>query len=178
MADHDIERLLSESSQEKGMISRRGAEAQRIRENEIGTRIIEAAIDIHRELGPGLLESVYEVVLASELTGRGLKVARQVAVPITYKGIKFDEGFRADLIVEDKIIIELKSVEHVSPAHKKQVQTYLKLTGCKLGYLLNFGEDVLRTGITRCVNGLEEKPLCASAPLREKRTDFQLPTDM
>jgi GxxExxY protein len=103
------------------------------------------------------------VVLASELTGRGLKVARQVAVPIIYKGISLDEGFRADLIIEDKVILELKSVEHVSPAHKKQVQTYLKLTGCKLGYLLNFGEAVLRTGITRCVNGLEENLLCASA---------------
>jgi GxxExxY protein len=152
--------------------------AQRIRENEIGTRVIEAAIEIHRELGPGLLESVYEVVLTSELTGRGLKVARQVAVPIIYKGISLDEGFRADLIIEDKVILELKSVEHVSPAHKKQVQTYLKLTGCKLGYLLNFGEAVLRTGITRCVNGLEENLLCASAPLREKRTDFQPPADM
>lgn len=93
-------------------------------ENEIGTRVIQASIEIHRELGPGLLESVYEVVLARELTGRGLKVARQVPVPIEYKGIRFDEGFRADLIIEDKVILELKSVEHVSPAHKKQVQTY------------------------------------------------------
>ncbi len=77
-------------------------------------------------------------------------------MPIQYKSIRFDEGFRADLIVEAKVILELKSVEHVSPAHKKQVQTYLLLTGCKLGYLLNFGEDVMKTGITRCVNGLEE----------------------
>lgn len=177
MTDPDRERLLSQSNQEEELISRRGAGAQRIKENEIGTRVIEAAIEIHRELGPGLLESVYELVLASELTRRGLKVARQVAVPITYKGINFDEGFRADLIVEDKVILELKSVEHVSPAHKKQVQTYLKLTGCKLGYLLNFGEAVLRTGITRCVNGLEENPLCATAPLREK-TDFQPPADV
>ena len=79
--------------------------------------------------------------------------------------MQFDEGFRADLIVEDSVILELKSIERVAPAHKKQVQTYLKLTGCKLGYLLNFGEEVRRTGITRCVNGLEEQPLrhCASA---------------
>jgi len=125
-------------------------------ENEIGTRVIEAAIAVHRELGPGLLETVYEVILARELGDRGLKVERQVPVPIQYKGIRFDEGFRADLIVEAKVIVELKSVEHVSPAHKKQVQTYLRLTGCKLGYLLNFGEDVMKTGITRCVNGLEE----------------------
>ena len=125
-------------------------------ENEIGTRVIEAAIAVHRELGPGLLETVYEVILARELGDRGLKVERQFAVPILYKGIRFEEGFRADLIVESKVILELKSVERVSAAHKKQVQTYLRLTGCKLGYLLNFGEVVMKAGITRCVNGLEE----------------------
>ena len=125
-------------------------------ENEIGTIGIEAAIAVHRELGPGLLETVYEVILARELVDRGLKVDRQVPVAIIYKGIRFDEGFRADLIVEGKLILELKSVERVSAAHKKQVQTYLRLTGCKLGYLLNFGEDVMKTGITRCVNCLEE----------------------
>lgn len=136
-------------------------------ENEIGTRVIEAAIAVHRELGPGLLETVYEVVLVRELTERGLKVVRQAPVPITYKGIQFDEGFRADLIVERKVILELKSVERVVSAHKKQVQTYLKLTGCNLGYLLNFGEEVMRTGITRCVNGLEEQPLRPSASAGE-----------
>jgi GxxExxY protein len=125
-------------------------------ENEIGTIVIEAAIGLHRELGPGLLETVYEVLLARELQDRGLKVDRQVPVPIIYKGIRFDVGFRADLIADLKVIVELKSVERVTPAHKKQVQTYLRLTGCKLGYLLNFGEEVLKSGITRCVNRLEE----------------------
>jgi len=125
-------------------------------ENEIGTRVIEAAISIHRELGPGLLETVYEVVLAREISDFGLKVQRQIPVPILYKGIRFQEGFRADLIVENKVLLELKSVERVTPAHKKQVQTYLRLTGLKLGYLFNFGEAVLKNGITRCVNGLEE----------------------
>ncbi len=125
-------------------------------ENEIGTLVIEAAIAVHRELGPGLLETVYEAVLARELADRGLKLERQVPVPISYKGIQFDEGFRADIIVENKVILELKSVERVIPAHKKQVQTYLRLTGCKLGYLLNFGAEVMKAGITRCVNGLEE----------------------
>ena len=125
-------------------------------ENEIGTLILAAAIEVHRELGPGLLESVYEVVLAQELTLRGLAVERQVAVSIVYKGLRFEEGFRADLIVEGKVLLELKSVERVTPAHKKQVQTYLRLTGLKLGYLLNFGEAVLKDGITRCVNRLEE----------------------
>jgi GxxExxY protein len=136
-------------------------------ENEIGTRVIEAAIAVHKGLGPGLLETVYEVVLARELEDRGLHVQRQVTVPISYKGIRFDEGFRADMIVEGKVILELKSVEKATGAHKKQVQTYLKLTGCKLGYLLNFGEEVMRSGITRCVNGLEQEPLCAPAPPRE-----------
>ncbi len=125
-------------------------------ENEIGTIVVESAIAVHRELGPGLLESVYELVLAHELESRGLRVSRQVSVPIKYKGLHFDEGFRADLIVEDKIIIELKSVEKVTPAHRKQIQTYLRLSGRKLGYLLNFGEALMKDGITRAVNGLEE----------------------
>ncbi|MCD6495424.1 GxxExxY protein [Candidatus Bipolaricaulota bacterium] len=125
-------------------------------ENEIGTIVVESAIAVHRALGPGLLETVYEVVLARELQDRGLNVERQVPVAIQYKEIRFDEGFRADIIVDSKVILELKSVEHVSAAHKKQVQTYLRLTGCKLGYLLNFGEALMKAGITRCVNGLEE----------------------
>jgi GxxExxY protein len=125
-------------------------------ENEIGTIVVHAAIAVHRELGPGLLETVYEVVLAGELQDRELTVERQVPVPIQYKGIRFDEGFRADIIVAGKVILELKSVERVTAAHKKQVQTYLRLTGCKLGYLLNLGEALMKAGITRCVNGLEE----------------------
>ena len=128
-----------------------------MKENEIGTIVVDSAIMVHRELGPGLLESVYEVVMAHQLRERGLDVRRQVPVPIEYRGIKFDEGFRADIIVEDKVIIELKSTERVNASHKKQVQTYLRLTGCKLGYLLNFGEALMRNGITRCVNGLEEE---------------------
>ena len=123
-------------------------------ENEIGTKVLEAAITVHRELGPGLLESVYEVTLARELSDLGLNVERQVQVPIIYKNIRFEEGFRADIIVKNQVLLELKSVETVTQAHKKQVQTYLKLTGLKLGYLLNFGESVLKNGITRCVNGL------------------------
>ncbi len=125
-------------------------------ENDIGTIVIDCAIAVHRELGPGLLENVYEIALARELQDQGLTVERQVPVPIQYKSIKFDEGFRADIIVHGKVILELKSVEKVTAAHKKQVQTYLRLTGCKLGYLLNFGEVLMKAGITRCVNGLEE----------------------
>ncbi len=130
--------------------------AQIMTENEIGTIVIDAAITVHRELGPGLLETVYEIVLVRELQNRGLTVDRQVPVSIQYKNIRFEEGFRADIIISGKVILELKSVERVTAAHKKQVQTYLRLTGCKLGYLLNFGEALMKSGITRCVNGLEE----------------------
>jgi len=127
-----------------------------MKENEIGTKVLEAAIHVHRELGPGLLETVYEVTLIRELSDLGMSAQRQVEVPIIYKNIRFEEGFRADIIVENAVLLELKSVERVAPTHKKQVQTYLKLTGLKLGYLLNFGEAVLKNGITRCVNGLTD----------------------
>ena len=135
-------------------------------ENEIGTLCIEAAIGVHRELGPGLLETVYETVLAHELTQRGLKVERQVPISISYKGMAFEEVFRADLLVEGKVIIELKSVEEMSRAHRKQIQTYLRLTGLKLGYLCNFGAALMKEGIVRAVNGLDESQnLCTSARL-------------
>jgi GxxExxY protein len=104
-------------------------------------------------LGPGLLESVYEVLLAHRLRQAGLQVQRQVRIPIEFDGIQFDEGFRADIIVNGKVILELKSVESIHPAHKKQVLTYLKLTGLKLGYLLNFGAPVMKDGIYRIING-------------------------
>ena len=122
-------------------------------ENEIGTLIVDCAVHLHQGLGPGLLETVYETVLAHRLEKRGLRVDRQVPIPIEFDGEKFNEGFRADLVVEGKVIIELKSVEKVSPAHKKQLLTYLKLSGLKLGYLLNFGDALMKNGITRTLNG-------------------------
>ena len=125
-------------------------------ESEIGKIIIESALKVHKSMGPGLLELVYEVVLADELEQRGLKVQRQVPIPIEYEGINFQEGFLADLVVEDKVIVEFKSVEKVTKAHKEEVQTYLKLTGQKLGFLLNFNTELMTDGITRIVNGLEE----------------------
>ena len=125
-------------------------------ENEIGTVVVDVAISIHKALGSGVYEIVYEVVLAHELKKHDLNVERQVPVSIEYDGIKFDEGFRADIIIDSKVVLELKSVESVTKAHKKQVLTYLRLTGCKLGYLLNFGEDLMKDGITRIVNGLDE----------------------
>jgi GxxExxY protein len=117
---------------------------------------VDAAVRIHRKLGPGLLESVYEIVLCHELEVRGFPVRRQVAVPIAYDDVTFDEGFRADIVVDGKVILELKSVEKTSAAHKKQIQTYLRLSGLKLGFLLNFGSALMKDGITRAVNGLEE----------------------
>jgi GxxExxY protein len=125
-------------------------------ENEVGKIIVDSAIAVHRELGPGLLETVYEVILAHELSLRGLSVERQMPISVCYKGVIFDVAFRADLVIERKVIVELKSVEQVSQAHKKQVQTYLRLTGCKLGFVLNFGEALMKHGITRAVNGLED----------------------
>jgi len=125
-------------------------------ENEIGKVVIDSAIAVHRELGPGLLESVYEVILAHKLRQRGLRAERQVPIPIVYQGLQLDEAFRADILVEDKVIVELKSVEQLARVHKKQLQTYLRLTGFKLGFLLNFGEDLMKKGITRAVNGLAD----------------------
>ena len=125
-------------------------------ENEIGKIVIDCAVRLHMELGPGLLESVYEVLLAHMLRESGLKVERQVPIPVEFHGIRFDEGFRADIVVEDKVILELKSIDCVSKAHKKQVLTYLKLTGNKLGFLLNFGEELMKNGICRVLNGQVE----------------------
>jgi GxxExxY protein len=142
-------------------------------ENEIGTMIVDSAIRIHQALGPGLLESVYEAVLCHDLEKKGLTVQRQATIPFVFEGHHFDEGFRADLIINGIVIVELKSVEKKNPAHVKQVLTYLKLTNLKLGYLLNFGEALMKTGITRLANGLPYTPpsknprLCASASLRE-----------
>ena len=123
-------------------------------ENDIAREIVDAAFQIHTETGPGLLESVYETILTDELERRGLRVERQKSIPVVFKGRTFDEGFRADLVVNGKVIIELKSVETVKDVHKKQLLTYLKLTGMKLGLLINFGEALIKSGITRVVNGL------------------------
>ena len=123
-------------------------------ENEVSGATVDVAFRVHSALGPGLLESAYERVLAYELTKRGMHVAAQVAIPVVYDGIEFEHAFIADMIVNECVIVELKSVEKVAAAHKKQVITYLKLTGIRLGLLINFGELLIRDGITRLVNGL------------------------
>ncbi len=125
-------------------------------DNEIATVIVDAALSVHRTLGPGLLESVYEAALAFELRDRGLQVQRQVPIPVRYRDVIFDEGFRADLVVEAKVIVELKSVERVAPVHCKQLLTHLRLADLRLGLLINFNVELLRDGIKRVVNGLEE----------------------
>jgi hypothetical protein len=122
-------------------------------ENEIGTIVVQEAIYIHRGLGPGLLESVYETVLERRLTKQGLVVQRQLPVQVRFEEDVFEEGFRADLIVNKKVLLELKSIEAINNVHRKQLLTYLRLTEIKLGYLLNFGEDVMKNGITRTING-------------------------
>jgi GxxExxY protein len=123
-------------------------------ENEIAKIVVDASYHIHKRLGPGLLESVYETILAYSLNSRRLKVERQVPVPIIFDGIKFNEGFKADIIVEDKVILELKSVEKTAPVHKKQLLTYLRLTDKRLGLLINFGASLIKDGIFRIANRL------------------------
>ena len=123
-------------------------------EEEIGREAVDSAMWIHRKFGPGLLETVYEAVLARELLKRGLQVERQVAISLDYEGMKFEEAFRVDLVVERKVIVEIKCVEKLSYAHRKQVLTYLRLTDLRLGYLLNFSEALMKDGITRTVHHL------------------------
>lgn len=127
-------------------------------ENQLSKLILDAAFKIHTRTGPGLLETVYEVTLAYELQKLGLRVQRQVPVPIRYDELTFDEGFRADLLVEDKVIVELKSIEQLARVHGKQLLTQLRLSDRKLGLLINFGEIRLKDGIERIANGMPDEP--------------------
>jgi GxxExxY protein len=128
-------------------------------ENAIATEIVDAAFRIHTALGPGLLESVYDTVLAYELVRRNLRTVRQQPIPVVYENVHIDMGFRADIVVEDKVIVEIKSVELLAPVHKKQLLTYLRLTDKRLGLLINFNVALIKDGITRIVNRLEEESL-------------------
>ena len=123
-------------------------------EDLISGKVIQAAIEVHRGLGPGLLESAYEECLCHELSLQSLKFLRQVPLPVNYKGVSLDCGYRLDLVAEESVIIELKSVRKLEPIHDAQVLTYLKMTGLKLGLLLNFNVSLMRDGIRRIVNGL------------------------
>ena len=118
----------------------------------ITKQVIGGAIDVHRALGPGLLESVYETCLASELIDRGIRVERQKGLPVTYKELTLESGYRLDLLVNGKVIVEIKAVEQLSPLHKSQLLTYLKLSGLRVGLLINFNVTELRKGVQRIVN--------------------------
>lgn len=126
-------------------------------ENELSKVIVDSALQVHRALGPGLLESAYEAALAYELQTRGLEVLRQVPMPVVYRSVRIDDGYVADLIVNNKVIVELKSVMEIVPVHKKQLLTYLKLADKRLGLLINFNVGLIRDGICRIVNGLQER---------------------
>jgi len=119
--------------------------------NKLTELIIGAAIEVHRNLGPGLLESVYETCLVYELEHLGIKAQKQVSLPLTYKGLQFDQGYRLDIIVEDKVIVEIKAVESLTDVHEAQLLSYLKLSGCKVGLLINFNVKLLKHGLKRFV---------------------------
>jgi GxxExxY protein len=125
-------------------------------ENELARVVVDVAYHIHRKFGPGLFESVYQAVFIHELSKRGLSFADEVPVPVVWESVQLDVGFRADVIVEGKLVVELKSVEAIHPVHKKQLLTYLRLTDCRLGLLINFGAELIKDGISRVVNGLVE----------------------
>lgn len=125
-------------------------------ENEVATQIVDVAFKIHTAYGPGLLESVYETIMAYELGKRGLRVQRQQPIPVIHETVRMEIGFRADLIVESKVVVEIKSIETIAPVHKKQLLTYLRLTDKRLGLLINFNVDLIKNGIARVVNRLEE----------------------
>jgi GxxExxY protein len=125
-------------------------------ENEAARQTVDAAYRIHCALGPGLLESVYQTVLAGELRKRGLRAATEQPIPVVHEGIRLETGFRADLVVEDKVIVEIKSVAEIAAVHKKQLLSYLRLADKRLGLLINFNVALIKNGITRIVNGLKE----------------------
>jgi GxxExxY protein len=127
-----------------------------VTENEIARQVVDSAYRVHTALGPGLLESVYQAVLALEIRGRGLQQVCQQPVPVKYGPVQLRLGFRADIVVEDKVVVEIKSVEAVAPVHKKQLLTYLRLMDRRLGILINFNVVLIKHGITRVVNGLPE----------------------
>ncbi|QDU93520.1 GxxExxY protein [Lignipirellula cremea] len=129
-----------------------------MRENDLAKAIVDVAFQIHTKLGPGLLESVYEAVMAHELRKRGLQIETQTPIPVEWDNLKLELGFRADILVERCVVVELKSIEQVAPVHKKQLLTYLRLTDCRLGLLINFNTELIRDGISRVVNHLPDSP--------------------
>jgi GxxExxY protein len=161
---------LSREGREEGRRKTLNQNSTNFNEEEIGKIILDSAFKVHTALGPGLLESVYEAAMAVELRNRGLRVEKQVPIAVTYEGEQLEAGFRADLIIEQKVLVELKSVETVTPLFKKITTNYLRLIPLKLGYLINFNETHLKNGIMRVVNGLEGKNFFSpSQPSRASR---------
>lgn len=136
--------------------------SQNVRHDELTEKIIGAAIEVHRALGPGLLESTYEVCLCRELDLKGLKFKRQVTLPVTYKGVKLDAGYRLDIIVEEQVVLELKAVQSLEEIHEAQLITYLKLSGYKVGLLMNFNVLYLKRGLKRIVNEFDDTKIINS----------------
>jgi GxxExxY protein len=132
--------------------------------DQITEKIIGAAIAVHRELGPGLLESAYEACWAFELSEMGLKVEQQKPLPLTYQQIQLDCGYRLDLLIEEKVIVEIKSVDQLAPIHQAQLLSSLKISGCKIGLLINFNVKLLKNGVIRLANNLSESPRSLRAP--------------
>ena len=120
---------------------------------ELGRELVDSAICVHRELGPGLLESAYEACLAHELRSRGIEVARQVSLPVRYRGVQVEAGYRLDLVLGGKVVVELKAIDSLQPIHDAQLLSYLRLSGCRLGFLLNFNVRRMKDGIKRMMNG-------------------------
>ncbi len=143
------------------------SEAEMKELDRIGREIVDAAFKVHKALGPGLLESVYEACMFHELTKRGLKVRRQVELPIRYEGLLLETGLKLDLLVEDKVIVELKSVEKIIPVHTAQIMSHLKLANIRLGFLINFNVVLIKDGIKRFINGTPQ-----NAPVSKYQDDF------
>ena len=141
------------SDGDKGLTHEMQSSPERLKADALSREIIGSAIEVHRHLGPGLFESVYEECLCCELGLRGISFQRQVPLPLRYKGLNLDCGYRLDILVEDLVIVELKAVEEINPLHEAQLLTYLKLRNTWLGLLINFNVRMLRNGITRLVNG-------------------------
>ena len=153
------------------------AEAQRTQRGRdidaISGDVLDVALKLHRELGPGLLESVYEALLAGRLEQLGYRIARQRAIDIEFDGVRLDVAFRIDLLVDERLIVEIKSVERLLPVHAKQLLTYLRLSRQPVGLLINFGGETLREGVRRLVNNYH--PSASSAPLREPSSPLPNP---
>jgi iron complex transport system substrate-binding protein len=142
--------------------------------DDLSGEVVDAAVRVHRELGPGLLESVYEMVIAGSLARRGLKVDRQKPIDIVFEGVRHPAAFRIDLLVEDKLLVEIKSVERLAPVHGKQLLTYLRLTDQPVGLLLNFSGATMKEGIRRVVNNYRPQTPSASPRLRVNQSNGEL----